>query len=120
MVEDLKRIVGLKVRAERLARGLTQEQVAECIDRTVETVSNLERGKAWPGLETLVQLCETLKIPLPQLFEVEGASASTRRRIELLTEMRTLTNNLLDDDLEIAVQQVKALANGRKQRDILK
>ena len=114
MTDDLKRIVGLKIRAERLARGMTQEQLSEHIERTVETVSNLERGKAWPGLETLLQICDVLRVSLAELFENEGNALPSRRRVELLARMKFLLNNLTDNDLEIAVRQVEALANGRQ------
>ncbi|MCP1612145.1 transcriptional regulator with XRE-family HTH domain [Azospirillum lipoferum] len=116
MTDDLKRIVGLKIRAERLARGMTQEQLSEHINRTVETVSNLERGKAWPGLETLLQICSVLHVSFAQLFDEEGAVLPSRRRVELIARMKVLLNKLTDNDLEIAVRQVEALASGR-QRD---
>lgn len=41
MAHDLKRIIGVRVHARRLALDLTQEQVAEAIARTVETMSNI-------------------------------------------------------------------------------
>lgn len=114
MSDNLKRIVGLRIRGERLARGITQEQLSERIDRTVETVSNLERGKAWPGIDTLLQICDVFQISIAQLFEDEGVSHPSRRRVELQARLKNLTNSLMDDDLEIAVRQVEVLANGKR------
>lgn len=114
MSEDLKRIVGLRIRGERIARGITQEQLSECIDRTVETVSNLERGRAWPGIDTLLQICNVFHISIAQLFEDEDVSHPSRRRVELQARMKNLMSILADDDLAIAVRQVEALADGRR------
>src|SRR5689334_11130070 len=48
-----KHRIGLRVRALRLERGLTQEDMAERIERSVDTVSNLERGSGSLSLKTL-------------------------------------------------------------------
>lgn len=114
MSDDLKRIVGLRIRGERLARGITQEQLSEHINRTVETVSNLERGKAWPGIDTLLQICSVFQITIAELFENEDVSHPSRRRMDLQARMRVLMDSLTDSDLEIAVRQVEVLVNGRQ------
>ena len=113
---DLKSLVGSRLRAERLARGLTQDQLAESIGRTVETVSNVERGKAFPGLETLEQMCAILDVPPARLFEAVAGQAPSRRRSELEARLRVLAGSLTDGDLEIAVEQMQALASGRSGR----
>jgi transcriptional regulator with XRE-family HTH domain len=113
MATDRKRIIGLKLRAERLARGLTQEQVAERIARTVETVSNIERGRAFPSLDTLEQMCEAVQIPFERLFEDAAAAPASSRRLELEARLRAVLLTLSDADLQIAVEQVEVLARGR-------
>ncbi|WP_434617396.1 helix-turn-helix transcriptional regulator [Azospirillum sp. B2RO_4] len=114
MSDDLKRIVGLRVRGERLARGITQEQLSERIDRTVETVSNLERGKAWPGIDTLLQICDVFQIKISQIFEDDDSLHPTSKRVELQAYMRVLLGKLADNDLEIAVRQVEVLVDRRQ------
>jgi transcriptional regulator with XRE-family HTH domain len=113
MQTDLKSLIGLRLRAERLARGLTQEWLAEHIGRTVETVSNIERGKALPGLDTLERMCGVLEMPLARLFAETTEPAASRRRIELEARLRTLADTLTDTDLEIAVEQMQVLVSGR-------
>ena len=46
MAMNMKIMIGLQVRTVRNRKDLTQEQLAEAIDRTVETVSNIERGNS--------------------------------------------------------------------------
>ncbi|MGR0188011.1 helix-turn-helix domain-containing protein [Azospirillum aestuarii] len=113
MAHDLKQTIGSRVRARRLALKLTQEQVAEAIDRTVETVSNIERGKAFPGLDTLEQIGRVLNVSLGVLFENTENSVSPRRA-ELRARMLAIADTLTDTDLEIALRQIEVLARGRE------
>lgn len=52
------KLVGAKIKQLRLSVNETQEEFAEYIDRTVETVSNIERGLVLPTLETVVNIFE--------------------------------------------------------------
>lgn len=112
MTKELKRRVGLQVRAARLHAGMTQERVAELIDRTVESVSNIERGRTLPTLQTLELLSRHLGIPLREFFseetELDGRS---RRRIELELRLRETVRGLSDDAVEAVVRQTEVLAD---------
>ena len=117
MAQDLKRIIGMRVRARRVALHLTQEQLAEAVARTVETVSNLERGKAFPSLGMLEQICRVLDLPLVSLFEsTETAAVVSPWRAEMRARLLALADALTDSDLEIAVRQVQVLAHKRERR----
>lgn len=69
MKDDFKRFVGKRIRESRKTRGLTQEQLAEAIDKTVETVSNIERGIKLPGLSTLEDIRKALDVKLSYLVD---------------------------------------------------
>lgn len=79
MVVALKQIVGANVRAARLACGLTQEDLAERINRSTETVSNIERGKNPPSLETLCDIATVLNISLEALVTDSSPDAANPR-----------------------------------------
>ena len=61
--------IGARVRTLRKRRGLTQEELAGRIGRSVETLSVLERGRATPTLPVLGRLSEALAVPLRDFFE---------------------------------------------------
>lgn len=69
MNNDLKKHIGERVRKARKAKGLTQEQLAEAIDKTVETVSNIERGVKLPGLASLEEIRKALDVKLSELID---------------------------------------------------
>lgn len=70
--KELKRLFGLKVQALRRRRGLTQEGLAEAVGKSVDTISNIERGAGSPRVETALDIANTLGVTLAELFDVEG------------------------------------------------
>jgi transcriptional regulator with XRE-family HTH domain len=78
MGTELSRIVGLRLKRAREASGLTQSQLAERIDRTKESVSNIERGLSLPGLDTLQAICDLTGIPLSAAVEAVGDDGGTQ------------------------------------------
>lgn len=67
--ESLKRRIGRRLCPLRESRGLSQEDVAAAIDRSVETVSNIERGRVLAALETLDRLSRSLDVPIAAFFD---------------------------------------------------
>ncbi len=67
------RVLGLRIAYYRKLRGLTQEQLAEAIGRSVSFVGQIEANNAAAvkgvSLETLFHISEKLEIPLSRLFE---------------------------------------------------
>ncbi len=68
MSDGLKRSIGHRVLAARTHAGLTQEQLAAEIGRSVEAVSNIERGLSLPTLETMDRIAKTVEMPFASFF----------------------------------------------------
>ncbi len=69
---ELRRALGAAVRTVRLARGLTQERLAEGAGLHTTYVSDVERGRRNVGVVNLDRLATALSIDLPTLmYEVE-------------------------------------------------
>ena len=109
MANDLKRILGRRIRAHRTARGLNQEKLAELIGRSTETISNIERARTLPSLPTLERLAQSLDVSLAELFDQAEGSRS-RQRLDLEAKAQAFLTTLSDRDIEIAVKQLEALA----------
>jgi transcriptional regulator with XRE-family HTH domain len=67
------RVLGLKIAYYRKLRGLTQEQMAEAIGRSLSFVSQIEANNAREvkgiSLETLFKISSVLEIPVSKLFD---------------------------------------------------
>ncbi len=109
MSKDLKSIIGARVKAARRAAGLTQAVLAERIDRTVETVSNIERGRSLPPLDVLDQIADLTNCPLSALVEMPSEDGRLSERTELEMILIATGRVLSIEQLRIAVRQIEAL-----------
>ena len=75
-------IFGARLRELRLARGLTQEQLAERSRSNKPFISNLERGRTSPTLGMLIRLAEALDCRVAELVDVfdHGPRVSPKSR----------------------------------------
>jgi len=62
-------VFGPHLRELRLARGLTQQQLAAMIGSNHPFISNMERGLTLPGLAMLVKLAEALECNVSRLVD---------------------------------------------------
>jgi len=71
MPEGVEKLIGISIARIRKDRELTQAQLAEMIDTTVETISRLERGVSVPSLKTLEKISKALHVQLKELLSFE-------------------------------------------------
>ena len=60
--------LGKRVKQYRKMRQMTQNDLAEKVDISVSHVSNLENGNTEPSLETLVEICNALRVTADHLL----------------------------------------------------
>ena len=61
--------VGQKLRERRLELGMKQDQVAEMLGVTRQTISNWENGKSYPDIDRVVHLSDIYQLSLDQLLK---------------------------------------------------
>lgn len=61
--------IGAKLRASRMAQGMTVAQVAEASGLTRGFLSRVERDETSPSVSTLITVCQVLSLPVGDLFE---------------------------------------------------
>ena len=92
--------IGARINSRRKELGLTQEQLAERMEVSIQMISNLELGKKAIRPENLVKLCDVLNISADYILRGRRAdveilgfiekyatlSDENQRLIEALTE----------------------------------
>ncbi len=120
---DLKASFGNKVRALREAQRFTQDELADRIGRSVDTVSNIERGIYATRIEVAGRIAQALKVDLADLFDfrdnVKPSADREHRRVvrnltSLLNDLDTKNLLALRDVIEASVK----LTRGRRSKNI--
>jgi len=62
-------LIGARLRARRLARGISLRQFARDLEVSASFISQLETGKAQPSVATLFAICTALDIATDDLFD---------------------------------------------------
>lgn len=84
--KEAKQLFGERVQALRKERKITQEQLAEHLNKSIEHISYIERGERAPSFETILNIAEALEISVPYLMNITPqAEVST----SFLTELQT-------------------------------
>lgn len=77
------RSIGRRIKQQRKAAGITQEQLAERLSVTVGYISQLERGISKANLDMLTEICTVLNCDLAYLI----TGVSTGQQDYLGTEL---------------------------------
>ena len=64
MNNEIKKIIGLKIRSIRIKRGLTVVELSNKTNSARSTISNIENGIDIMSLNVLYELCEALKVDI--------------------------------------------------------
>ena len=101
--------IGSKIKAARIEKKLTQEQVAELLGVSRQTISNWENEKSYPDIISVIKMSECYDVSLDYLLKGEQ---KMKTYYDYLEES---TNSRLCDDLGICNDCVLVLYK-RKRR----
>jgi transcriptional regulator with XRE-family HTH domain len=81
---DTKRLIGVRIKELRKHKELSQEKLADKMNMSVKYLSNIERGKENPTLDTFMKIADGLHIELSEIFNYspETSSKELRKFIE--------------------------------------
>ena len=69
-MDNLKRMLGLRIKELRIKNGLSQEKLAELINMDRRSISNIECGNTFP-LSSLSLIAKALNTDLKSLFDFD-------------------------------------------------
>ncbi len=109
--------LGAKIKELRQSRGMTQEQVAQKLNVSNQTVSKWETGAACPDLSLIVPIARLFGVTTDELFDF-SATADKLRLEELQKQYdETFKTGNIQDRLEISKQAVKEFPSDMKWLD---
>lgn len=100
-------IIGNNIKTLRLSKGMTQEQLAEKLDHSVNFVSLIELGKSGMSVITMLDICNILDIDVNCIFKGLLDYRIKNRDQKLVDNILILSN----DDREIVEKLVEHLIN---------
>ena len=84
--QEIKDIFGRNVKFFRLHRQLSQAALAEKADISITFLSNIERGKMFPKVETLSRLTESLNVEASELFMTDIIPKDQKEAVSRFSE----------------------------------
>ena len=63
-----------RVRQHRMLAGMTQQDLAERVGVTRQTVLSIEKGKYTPSVALALHLAEVFDVTVESLFQLEGSA----------------------------------------------
>ena len=109
MSENIKKIIGSRIQLARHSAGMTQAILAEKIDRTEESVSNMERGVTTPSIEKLFEIATLTERPLSFFVASIDDLAQDTARQKQIDQIDETCRSLGLPQLKIAAAQILAL-----------
>ena len=73
--DTLSKIVGQNIRKRRSELNMTQTELADKLGITAGAISDIELGKRSPGIKTIAEFSEALRIPPSYLLSAETVVA---------------------------------------------
>ncbi len=110
---ELLQLFGLRVQALRRRRGLTQEGLAEAIERSVDTVSNIERGLGGTRLETVLSIADAVGVTAAELFEFGQDPVGDREHRRAIEQIIGMLANSDDHTLQAVIDMVRIILRVR-------
>lgn len=92
-MQDIKDLLGKRIKELRKEKNLTQEKLAELIDIDTRNIIKIENGETFPRLKTLEKLLEVFQISISELFLYEHLQDISLLREKVLKKLEK------DDDL---------------------
>lgn len=87
--KKIKKTLGKKVKELRVEKGLSQDTLGEYINLQADSISTIERGKAFISSDALAELCNFFNVS-PVAFFTPNITISTENREKCINEIKEL------------------------------
>jgi transcriptional regulator with XRE-family HTH domain len=105
---ELQRIFGASTRHHRRAAHMTQDELAERVEVSAETIGKIERGVAAPSFDTVERIAVALDVHPSVLFGVGEDAAPKGQRGHILVRIHAILSEMNDDQMARAAKILDA------------
>lgn len=105
MDNNIKKLIGQRIKEIRTSKKITQQQLAEMIDIDQRSLSAIECGNNFPT-KNLLKIANSLGVELKEIFDYEHISLSEDEKIK---EISTNLKKLSAHDLNIVYRLIKTM-----------
>lgn len=96
--------IGKRIREARLAKGMTQQMLAEKIDLGVQHISDIERGFSGMSLPTLIAILEVLDCDVDYILRGRASSNPNHPYNKTTKNMNTKQRMITEEILRILAE----------------
>ncbi|HIS74199.1 TPA: helix-turn-helix transcriptional regulator [Candidatus Galligastranaerophilus intestinavium] len=90
---SIKKNLGNRIREIRISRSLTQEALAEKINLSAKSLSQIELGNNFVSAETLEKILEKLNLEPDELFSFGGIKTNDELHKNILKNLETIKSD---------------------------
>lgn len=109
-MEQILKAIGARVRKARMAKGLSQAQLAEALKISPPHMSNIETGKNAMNVTTLYQICELLDVSADWIVRsssAEGKQYTSEEFEHIFSDCTPAESNALMSILQHTKNQLR-------------
>ena len=107
MENDIKKLLGKKIKHYRILNGLSQEKLSELLNISQRTLSGIECGNNFMTSQTLNKLFEVLRFSPDEMFQVGYLKPKKELISELIADIKALETN--EEKLQLVYKLVKVI-----------
>lgn len=105
MEQNIKKLLGSRIKELRNAQNITQQQLAEMVDIDQRSLSAIECGTNFPT-RSLLKIANALDVDLKDLFDYEHFTLDNTEKIQAISKhLKSLSSH----DLDIIYRLVKSM-----------
>jgi len=108
-MSNIEKRIGSKIREIRLSKKITQARLAEKVDVSVESISRLERGVAFPSLKKIETIACFLDVPLKFFFEFDDHEVKNLSFETELSKLVGFLRNLSEKEINLTYKILKMI-----------
>ncbi len=106
-MSELEKLIGSKITEFRLLKKITQAQLAEEVNVSVETISRMERGVAFPSLKTMDKIANTLGVALKDFFDFGTGNKLDKACEREIAKVNAFLRSLSKNEISLAHKVLK-------------